>query len=64
MQKTNKSIAKRFKVTASGKVLRRTSGFRHFLRHKTAKQSRSARQDQAVSPGFAKQVLRAIAVGL
>lgn len=64
MRKTNKSIAKRFKVTASGKVLRRTSGFRHFLRNKTAKRSRSARQDQAVSPGFTKRILRAVAVGL
>jgi large subunit ribosomal protein L35 len=64
MQKTNKSIAKRFKVTASGKVLRRTSGFRHFLRNKTVKQCRSARQDQSVSPGFAKQILKAITVGL
>ncbi|MDR1435174.1 MAG: 50S ribosomal protein L35 [Puniceicoccales bacterium] len=64
MQKTNKSIAKRFKVTASGKVLRRTPGFRHFLRNKTVKQSRSARHDQPVSAGFSKQVLKAIAVGL
>ncbi|MDR3317435.1 MAG: 50S ribosomal protein L35 [Puniceicoccales bacterium] len=64
MQKTNKSIAKRFKVTASGKVLRRVSGFRHFLRNKTVKQRRSARHDQLVSSGFAKQILKAIAAGL
>jgi large subunit ribosomal protein L35 len=64
MQKTNKSIAKRFKVTASGKVLRRTGGFRHFLRSKTVKQRRSARHDKSVSAGFSKQVLRAIAVSL
>ncbi|MDR2812441.1 MAG: 50S ribosomal protein L35 [Puniceicoccales bacterium] len=64
MQKTNRSIAKRFKVTASGKVLRRSGGFRHFLRTKTVKQRRLARHDQSVSTGFSKQVLRAIAVGL
>ncbi|MDR0418138.1 MAG: 50S ribosomal protein L35 [Puniceicoccales bacterium] len=64
MQKTNKSIAKRFKVTASGKVLRRTAGVRHFLRTKTVKQRRRARHDKSVSAGFSKQVLRAIAAGL
>ncbi|MDR1590821.1 MAG: 50S ribosomal protein L35 [Puniceicoccales bacterium] len=64
MQKTNKSIAKRFKVTASGKVLRRTTGFRKFLRNKTVKQRRRARHDKPVSSGFSRQVLRAIAVGL
>ncbi|MDR2807351.1 MAG: 50S ribosomal protein L35 [Puniceicoccales bacterium] len=64
MQKTNKSIIKRFKVTASGKVLRRTAGFRHFLRHKTNKQRRIARQDRHVSAGFSKQILKAVGVGL
>ena len=64
MQKTNKSIAKRFKVTAGGKVLHRTAGMRHFLRNKTTKQRRDARHDQSVSSGFSKQILKAIAVGL
>ncbi|MDR2200500.1 MAG: 50S ribosomal protein L35 [Puniceicoccales bacterium] len=64
MRKTNKSIAKRFKVTASGKILRRTAGFRHFLRNKTVKQRRSARQDQSVSIGFSKRIWKAIAVGV
>ena len=64
MQKTKKSIAKRFKVTGSGKVLRRTAGMRHFLRNKTTKQRREARHDQSVSVGFSKQILKAISVGL
>jgi large subunit ribosomal protein L35 len=64
MQKTKKSIAKRFKVTASGKILRRKTGFRHFLRNRTTKQRRSARHDQGVSVGFSKQVMKAIAAGL
>ena len=38
MQKTKKSIAKRFKITASGKVLRRSPGKRHLLSAKTIKQ--------------------------
>ncbi|MDR1458140.1 MAG: 50S ribosomal protein L35 [Puniceicoccales bacterium] len=64
MQKTNKSIAKRFKVTGTGKVLRRTSGHRHFLRNKTVKQKRIARRDHQVSIGFSKRILRAISCGL
>ena len=40
MIKTRKSIAKKFKVTGTGKVLRRTAGKRHFLRNKTVKQKR------------------------
>ena len=64
MQKTKKAIAKRFKVTAGGKVLRRTSGVRHFLRNKTTKQRRRARHDKSVSVGFSKQILSAISVGL
>ena len=64
MQKTKKAIAKRFKVTAGGKVLRRTAGVRHFLRNKTTKQRRRARHDKSVSTGFSKQILNAISVGL
>ncbi|MDE6576347.1 MAG: 50S ribosomal protein L35 [Verrucomicrobiota bacterium] len=64
MQKTHKAIAKRFKITASGKIRRRTAGVRHFLRNKTVKQRRKARQDQSVSPGFSKQIMAAVSVGL
>ncbi|KAF0094421.1 MAG: large subunit ribosomal protein L35 [Puniceicoccaceae bacterium 5H] len=56
MIKTRKSIAKKFKVTASGKVMRRKAGHRHFLRNKTVKQKRSMRQDQQCSDGVARFV--------
>lgn len=56
MQKTRKSIAKKFKVTASGKVMRRTAGHRHFLRNRTQKQKRKAAQDRPCSPGVTKFV--------
>jgi large subunit ribosomal protein L35 len=49
MQKTKKSIKKRFKITASGKVLRRTPGRRHQLRVKTTKQKRSSSNDKPAS---------------
>lgn len=56
MIKTRKSIAKKFKVTASGKVMRRKAGHRHFLRNKTVKQKRKMRQDQQCSNGVTRFV--------
>ncbi len=38
--KTRKSVAKRFKITAGGKVLRARSGRRHLLSSKRAKRRR------------------------
>ena len=51
--KTRKSITKRFKVTGTGKLLRRTPGTRHLMRKKSNKQKRSYRQDKQVAPGLA-----------
>ena len=39
-QKTRKSVAKRFKITASGKVVRNRQGKRHLLSCKSPKQRR------------------------
>ena len=39
--KTKKSVAKRFKITASGKVLRSRAGKRHLLQNKSRKRKRS-----------------------
>ncbi len=60
MQKTKKSIAKRFKVTGSGRLIRRKPGSRHLLRKKSTKQRRAGRQDQSVSKGFQKRLEKAI----
>lgn len=56
MIKTRKSIAKKFKVTASGKVIFRKPGHRHFLRNRTSKQKRAMRQDQVASAGVTRFV--------
>jgi large subunit ribosomal protein L35 len=53
MRKTKKSIAKRFKVTGRGKILRRTPGRRHLLGAKSTKQKRQSRRDKKVAPGHA-----------
>lgn len=56
MHKTRKSMAKRFKVTGTGKVMRRTPGNRHFLRNLTKKQKRRSSIDKPVAKGLARQV--------
>ena len=64
MQKTKKSIAKRFKLTAKGKLVRRTPGFRHLLGAKSTKQKRRATRDKLVAEGHAKPLKRALPFGL
>jgi large subunit ribosomal protein L35 len=49
MQKTKKSIAKRFKLTATGKMMCRTPGFRHLLANKSTKSKRLATRDKLVA---------------
>ena len=46
--KTKKSVAKRFKITASGKVLRSSAGKRHLLQAKSPKRRRHLRGTTAV----------------
>ncbi|MBK8475490.1 MAG: 50S ribosomal protein L35 [Opitutaceae bacterium] len=64
MQKTKKSIAKRFKISGRGKLLRRTPGFRHLLATKSSKQKRRASKDKLVAPGHAAALMRALPHGL
>ena len=48
--KTKKSVAKRFKITANGKILRRGAGKRHLLQGKNSKRRRSLRKAALVGP--------------
>jgi large subunit ribosomal protein L35 len=64
MQKTNKSVAKRFKMTATGKLMRRTPGFRHLLANKSARAKRRASHDKHVSPGHAAALKECLPFGL
>jgi large subunit ribosomal protein L35 len=41
LAKTRKAVSKRFKITGTGKVLRRRQGKRHLLQGKSRKQKRS-----------------------
>ena len=48
--KTRKSVAKRFKITATGKVLFHGAGRRHLLQGKSPKRRRSLRKSSVLGP--------------
>ena len=50
-QKTNSGAKKKFKVTATGKVLRRPANQSHNLGHKPAKQKRGFSKELPVADG-------------
>lgn len=47
--KTHKAVAKRFKVTKTGKVLKRKAGQDHFNSRESGKVTRNKRRDQKMS---------------
>jgi len=59
--KTHKGAAKRFKLTASGKIRRKKAFKSHILEKKSAKRKRSLRKKENVSPADKKMVKRLIA---
>lgn len=54
--KTRKSISKRFKITKTGKVLRRATGQDHFRAKKSGNKIRQSRKWVKVSKPLAKKV--------
>ena len=60
--KTRQIVAKRFKITATGKVLRRTPNMRHLRRRKSAKQIRRYRNYVEVKCVFAKKIKRMLGI--
>ncbi len=56
-EKTRKSVAKRFKVTGTGKVKRRHAGMRHLLAGKSAKRRRRLGQGLEIDKTDAYRVL-------
>ena len=57
-QKTRSSAAARFKITGSGKVLRRSQNMRHRRRTKSKKAIRAYRKPIEVTGAFARKVKR------
>lgn len=58
MLKTNKSVAKRFKITSTGKVLFRPAGINHFRSKKSSNKLRQKKGWQILKGKFAKQIKR------
>ncbi len=55
-RKTRKGAAKRFKITGTGKILRRTQNMRHLRANKSKKAKRNYRRLTQVTGGMAKKV--------
>jgi large subunit ribosomal protein L35 len=47
--KSHRGARKRFKVTGTGKILRRSQGKGHLLSHKSSKRRRNMRKDTAIN---------------
>jgi large subunit ribosomal protein L35 len=59
-QKTHKASKKRFRVTASGKVMHRGTGTSHLGSHLTQKRVRKLRGTRALCPADAKRIKNAL----
>ena len=57
-QKTNSGAKKKFKVTGTGKILRRKAKQSHNLEHKSPKLKRSFSKDLPVAPANVKMVAK------
>jgi len=55
--KTNKAAARRFKITGTGKILRKQAGKRHINEWMAAKVKRNLRGYAALAPELRKSVL-------
>lgn len=61
--KTNKSVAKRFKITGKGRVKRRRAFKSHILTKKASKRKRRLRHADMAAPGDAKRIKRMLLEG-
>jgi large subunit ribosomal protein L35 len=59
-QKTRKSVAKRFKKTATGKYKRSSAGGAHILTGKSRKQKRGMRSSEMVSKSDMKRIAKSL----
>ncbi|MDP2930190.1 MAG: 50S ribosomal protein L35 [bacterium] len=55
-----KAILKRFKITKTGKILRRKTGLNHYLAKKSGKRSRQSRKWRPLHPSEFKRIKKII----
>ena len=60
--KTKRAAAKRFKLTASGKIKMKKANLRHILTKKTTKYKRDKRKGAYVAPSDMPNVLKSLAL--
>jgi len=58
MNKTKKALTKRFKITKTGKILRRHSGLNHYQAKKSGQKKRKGRKWITVSKSETKKIKR------
>ena len=56
--KTHSGAAKRFRLTATGKVMRRRANMNHLLEHKPSTRTRRLKNEIPVSPADLKKMKR------
>ncbi len=56
--KTHSGTAKRFKVTGSGKIVRRRANRNHLLEHKSSRVTRRLAGEQEISPNDVREIKR------
>lgn len=56
--RTSKTVAKRFKVSADGKLLRRSVGLNHLMRKKSKSRRRSLTKGSELDPGNKQRIVR------
>lgn len=56
--RTSKTVAKRFKLSAGGKLMRRCVGLNHLMRKKTKSQARALRGGAQLHPGDVQRIVR------
>ncbi|PIR62013.1 MAG: 50S ribosomal protein L35 [Candidatus Pacebacteria bacterium CG_4_10_14_0_8_um_filter_43_12] len=61
-QRTRSGVAKRFKITATGKVLRRAQNMRHRRRIKSKKAIRAYRRPIEVKGKWARKIKRMLGI--
>jgi large subunit ribosomal protein L35 len=59
--KTHSGARKRFRVTATGKVMRRRANRNHLLEHKSSRRTRRLGSDLAVAPADVRRIKKLLA---
>ncbi|MCW2889748.1 MAG: large subunit ribosomal protein [Streptosporangiaceae bacterium] len=54
--KTHSGAKKRFRVTGTGKLMRRRANKNHLLEHKASKRTRRLDRDMVLAPGDSKKI--------